>query len=111
MFIDESFCGCGGDVKLNNRKASRVLFFDILFAEEAVILIGLGIKSLAEKHRLPEFLIKQHMKRNLFFVPPSENLYFLFTVPELDADMHITIPPCHWEFVGDAKGKYFPDSV
>ncbi len=106
MFTDESFCGCGGDVKLNNRKAFRVLLFDIQFTERAMLLIGQGIKSFAEEHSLPEFIIKQHMKNKLYFVPPSENLYFLFNVPELGADMHITIPPCHWSFVGDAKGNY-----
>jgi hypothetical protein len=108
MFIDESFCGCGGGVKLNERNASRVLLFDVLFTQQAMILIGLGIKSFSEKHGLPEGIIKQHMKRNLYFVPPSDHLYFLFKIPEIEADMHISIPPCHWQFVGDAKEKYIP---
>ncbi len=105
MFIDESMCGCGGEVKLNDRRTSRVSLFEVVFTEKAMILIGLGIKKLAAKHGLPEGIIKQHMKGNLYTAPPSENLYFLFHVPEIDADMHITIPPCHFEFVGSQSNN------
>ena len=107
MFLDESMCGQSVEVKLNERKTSRVQLWDIHFTEKAMILIGLGIKDISSKYKIPEGIIKLRMKGNLFFAPPSENLYFLFHVPELDADMHITIPPCHWSFVGDAKQKYF----
>lgn len=99
MFIDESMCGCGGNVKLNEREASRISLFDVHFEREAMILIGLGIKKLAAMHGLPEGIIKMHMKGNLFNAPPSKHLYFLFNVPEIDADMHISIPPCHWKLI------------
>ena len=99
MFIPDSMCGCA-EVKLNERKAVRVSLFDVQFKREAIILIGMGIKKLAAKHGLPEGIIKQHMKGNLFIAPPSKHLYFLFHVPEIEADMHISIPPCHFDFVG-----------
>ncbi len=99
MFIDESMCGCGGTVKLNDREASRVSLFDIYFEKEAMILIGLGIKKISVMYGLPEGIIKQHMKGNLFNAPPSNHLYFLFNIPEIDADMHISIPPCHWKYI------------
>ncbi|CCO22169.1 hypothetical protein [Maridesulfovibrio hydrothermalis] len=101
MFIDEKMCGCGGDVKLNDRMTSRISLMDVYFTQEAMIRIGLGIKKLAITHGLPEGIIKQHMKGNLFNAPPSKHLYFLFHVPELEADMHITIPPCHWKYIGE----------
>ncbi|MFW5499452.1 MULTISPECIES: hypothetical protein [unclassified Maridesulfovibrio] len=100
MFIPDSMCGCAAEIKLNNRDAMRVSLFDVQFTPQAMILIGMGIKKLAAKHGLPEGIIKEHMKGNLFIAPPSKNLYFLFRVPELDADMHITIPPCHFELLG-----------
>lgn len=99
MFIPESMCGCAPEVKLNDRETLRISLFDVRFTNKAMILIGMGIKKLAAKHGLPEGIIKQHMKGNLFIAPPSENLYFLFHVPEIDADMHITIPPCHFEWL------------
>jgi len=99
MFIPDSMCGCA-EVKLNERKAIRISLFEVQFKKEAMILIGMGIKKLAAKHGLPEGIIKAHMKGNLFIAPPSKHLYFLFHLPEIDADMHISIPPCHFDFVG-----------
>ncbi|WP_432737593.1 hypothetical protein [Maridesulfovibrio sp. FT414] len=99
MFLDESMCGCGGKVQLNQRMARRVSLFEVHFKQEAMVLIGMGIKKLSAMHGLPEGIIKKHMKGNLFTAPPSKHLYFLFHVPEIDADMHIAIPPCHFDFL------------
>lgn len=95
MFIPDSMCGCA-EVKLNDRETLKVSLFDVQFTQKAMILIGMGIKKMAARHGLPEGIIKQHMKGNLFMAPPSKSLYFLFHVPEIDADMHITIPPSHF---------------
>jgi len=100
MFIPESMCGCSAETKLNNREAVRISLFEVNFNRKAMILIGMGIKKLAAKHGLPEGIIKEHMKGNLYIAPPSKHLYFLFHVPEIDADMHISIPPNHFDFIG-----------
>ncbi|NDV25533.1 hypothetical protein [Desulfovibrio sp. JC010] len=100
MFIPDSMCGYSAEVKLNEREAVKISLFEVQFTQKAMILIGMGIKKLAAKHGLPEGIIKEHMKGNLFIAPPSQHLYFLFHVPEIDADMHIAIPPCHYYFVG-----------
>ncbi|WP_319778895.1 hypothetical protein [Maridesulfovibrio sp.] len=100
MFIPDSMCGCSEEVMLNHREALRISLFEVHFKREAMILIGLGIKKLAAMHGLPEGIIKKHMNGNLFIAPPSQHLYFLFHVPEIDADMHIAVPPCHYDFVG-----------
>lgn len=99
MFIPDSMCGCA-QVKLNEREAVKISLFEVHFNREAMILIGMGIKKLAAKHGLPEGIIKQHMKGNLYIAPPSKHLYFLFSVPEIEADMHISIPPNHFDLLG-----------
>jgi len=100
MFIPESLspCACRRDVLLNGRKASRVALHAVQFTARGMALIGLGMQALAQRHGLPLELIRDRMKNNLYAVPPSESLYFLFQVPELDADMHVEIPPAHWRF-------------
>ncbi|WP_246298914.1 hypothetical protein [Desulfolutivibrio sulfodismutans] len=88
----------GVEVYLNGRKATRVGLFDVAFNAEAVRLIGGGILTLSREFGLPIPIIKKAMAGNLFIVPPSESLYFLFQIEELEADLHVEIPPMYWRF-------------
>lgn len=90
---------CTSQVMLNGRPARRVALHTIQFTMQGMILIGQGMQALADRHGLPVQLLRDSMKYNLFTVPPSESVYFLFNVPELDADMHVAIPAAHWRFV------------
>ncbi len=112
MFKTESMCvattqatdgNIQGNIYLNGRKALRVALSEVLFNAEAVRLIGAGILTLSRDFGLPVPLIKKAMSGNLFIVPPSESLYFLFQVDELEADMHVEIPPMYWRFAAPVR--------
>ena len=90
---------CTSRVVLNGSPARRVALHTIQFTVQGMVLIGQGMLALADRHGLPVQLLRDRMKYSLFTVPPSESLYFLFHVPELDADMHVEIPAVHWRFV------------
>jgi hypothetical protein len=108
MLKNENLCVCnmseitdrdnGPEVYLNGRKATRVALHEVVFNAEAVRLIGAGILTLSREFGLPVPIIKQAMAGNLFIAPPSESLYLLFSVEELEADMHVEIPPMYWRF-------------
>ncbi|MDQ7830862.1 MAG: hypothetical protein RDU30_03950 [Desulfovibrionaceae bacterium] len=108
MLKNENLCVCaeasaparqaGPEVYLNGRKATRVGLFEVAFNAEAVRLIGGGILTLSREFGLPIPIIKKAMAGNLFIVPPSESLYFLFQIKELEADLHVEIPSMYWRF-------------
>ncbi len=107
MFKTENMCVANtqatdgniqGNIYLNGRKALRVALSEVQFNAEAVRLIGAGILTLSREFGLPAPIIKKAMAGNLFIVPPSESRYFLFQVDELEADMHVEIPPMYWRF-------------
>ncbi|WP_256128251.1 hypothetical protein [Desulfolutivibrio sulfoxidireducens] len=93
----------GVDVFLNGRKATRLALSEVVFNAEAVRLIGAGILTLSRDFGLPVPIIKKAMAGNLFIVPPSESLYFLFQIDELEADMHVEIPPMYWRFAAPVR--------
>lgn len=108
MLKNENLCVCadqsaparqaGPEVCLNGRKATRVALHEVVFNAEAVRLIGAGILTLSREFGLPVPIIKRAMAGNLFIAPPSESLYLLFSLDELEADMHVEIPPMYWRF-------------
>ena len=103
MFRPDSFAAGAGErlVFLNGRVARRVGFFEVRFTVAGMRLIGEGILAVAGEFGLPEGLVRLRMKGNLFAVPPSPSLYFLFHLPEIEADMHIEIPPVYWSLATD----------
>lgn len=105
MFKHDAMCAGAHDtgIFLNGRPATRVGLLDVRFHAEALRLIGAGILSVAAEYGIPEALLKRRMAGNLFIVPPSESLYFLFRVDELEADMHIEIPKTYWRLAEAEK--------
>lgn len=101
MFIPDSLapCACERPVFLNGRPVRRVALHDVQFTTQGMALLGLGMLAMAERHGLPVELLRDRMKNNLYAAPPSDSLYFLFQIPELEADMHIEVPGTHWRFV------------
>ncbi len=100
MFQPEHYAaGVGGgeeSVFLNGRPAERVDLFSVRFSLEGMRRIGEAILAVAEAYGLPEGLIRKRMAGRLFKAPPSPSLYFLFHMPEVEADMHVEIPPVYW---------------
>lgn len=100
MFMHESLCSCakGAPVALNGREARRVSLGEVSFTAQGMRMLGQGMIAASLEYGLPMQMLKDAMKGNLFLVPPSSSLYFLFHVQELDADMHIEIPVEFWRF-------------
>lgn len=101
MFIPDSLtpCACDRLVLLNGRPTRRVALHAVQFTAQGMALIGEGMLDLADRHGLPVEFVRDRMKNTLYAAPPSESLYFLFRLPELDADVHVEIPNTHWRFV------------
>jgi hypothetical protein len=101
MFMHESLspCACKQEVQLNGRSAKRVGLDQVQFTPQGMRMIGEGVLAVANEYGIPPQLVKERMKGNLFLVPPSQSLYFLFQIPELEADMHLEIPTRYWRFV------------
>ncbi|MBI4804830.1 MAG: hypothetical protein HY795_06310 [Desulfovibrio sp.] len=100
MFIPDSLspCACKRTVTLNGRTAIRVALHTVQFTTQGMAAIGLGMIEMSRTYGIPLGIIRNAMKKNLYSAPPSDSLYFLFHLKELDADMHIEIPPHLWRF-------------
>lgn len=98
-------CACKPETTLNGREAIPVGLHQVRFTDQGMRMIGQGILALSREHGLPVRLITERMKRQLFAVPPSHSLYFLFHLPELEADMHVEIPQAHWQFIRPDTGE------
>lgn len=101
MFTHESLspCACKREVLLNGRPARRVGLDQVQFTPQGMRMIGEGLLTVANEYGIPPQLVKERMKGNLFLAPPSTSLYFLFQLPELEADMHLEIPERYWRFI------------
>jgi hypothetical protein len=104
MFRPEQYAAGAGlgeeSVSLNGREAHRLRLFSVRFSADGMRLIGEAILAVSREYGLPVGLIRARMAGNLYSVPPSPSLYFLFQVPEIEADMHIEIPPAYWRWTG-----------
>jgi len=108
MFMHESLCACASEqrVTLNGRQARRLGLDEASLTAQGMRMLGEGMLAVSEEFGLPLPMLKDAMKGNLFLVPPSSSLYFLFRIPELDADMHIEIPAEFWRFNQPEFGAY-----
>ncbi|HML53944.1 MAG TPA: hypothetical protein PKC79_07605 [Solidesulfovibrio magneticus] len=104
MFRPEQYApgaGVGEElVYLNGRPASAIRLHSVRFSADGMRMIGEAILAVAQEYGLPEGLIRRRMAGRLYSVPPSPSLYFLFHMPEIEADMHIEIPPAYWRWTG-----------
>ncbi len=104
MFRPEQYApgaGVGEElVYLNGRPANAIRLHSVRFSADGMRMIGEAILAVAQEYGLPEGLIRRRMAGRLFSVPPSPSLYFLFHMPEIEADMHMEIPPTYWRWTG-----------
>ncbi len=105
----EKFMSCSKDlsdfaafgaetVYLNGRKAYNIPLHLVQFTEEGMRTIGRGILDISEHYGLPYSRLKELMRSSLYLVPPNPGLFFLFQIPELDADVHVNLPQKFWRF-------------
>lgn len=104
MFRPEQYAPGAGvgeeSVFLNGRPANVIRLQSVRFSAAGMRMIGEAILAVAREYGLPEGIIRQRMAGRLYSVPPSPSLYFLFHMPEIEADMHIEIPPAYWRWTG-----------
>ena len=104
MFRPEQYAPGAGvgeeSVFLNGRPAHAIRLHSVRFSVDGMRMIGEAILAVAQEYGLPEGLIRRRMAGRLYSVPPSPSLYFLFHMPEIEADMHIEIPPAYWRWTG-----------
>lgn len=103
MFYPEDIVSSGKastkqDVYLNNRRAFHVRLHMVQFTQQGMIKIGQFIHDCAERTGFPIFRIKELMHDKMYTVPPNPSLYFLFHIPEMDADVHVEIPKTFWRY-------------
>ncbi len=108
MFMHESLCARGTDhgVLYNGRPAKRLDLGEVRLTAQGMRMLGEGMLAVSAQYGLPLPMLKDAMKGALYLVPPSSSLYFLFQVPELEADMHIEIPAEFWRFNQPDFGAY-----
>lgn len=104
MFRPEQYvpgAGVGEErVFLNGRPAKAIRLHSVRFSADGMRMIGQAILAVSDEYGLPEGLIRRRMAGRLYSVPPSPSLYFLFHMPEIEADMHIEMPPAYWRWTG-----------
>ncbi len=98
-------------VFLNGRKAYRVKLHMVQFTEEGMRKIGQGILDVAERYGVSHARLKELMQDSLYLVPPNPGLYFLFNIPELDADVHVSLPRKFWRFSELAHELELPEPI
>ncbi len=98
-------------VFLNGRKAFRVKLHMVQFTEDGMRKIGQGILDVAERYGLSPARLKELMQDSLYLAPPNPGLYFLFHIPELDADIHVSLPRKFWRFSDLAHELELPETV
>ncbi len=86
------------EVFLNNRAAFQVKLHMVQFTREGMARIGQFIQESAQRFGLHPKRIMELMTDSLYLVPPNPSLFILFTVPELDADVHVEIPRVFWRY-------------
>ncbi|WP_052278958.1 hypothetical protein [Solidesulfovibrio magneticus] len=104
MFRPEQYAPGAGvgeeSIFLNGRPAKAIRLHSVRFSADGMRMIGEAILAVAQEYGLPEGLIRRRMAGRLYSVPPSPSLYFLFHMAEIEADMHIEIPPAYWRWTG-----------
>lgn len=93
----------GMDVGNTQQTAHRVYLDEVSFTREAMYTLGLAVKEVAERVGVfPREIIKK-LKGHMYWDERTENLFIVFPVPEIEADMMVEIPRDHWWFK-DAGG-------
>lgn len=109
MFCPQDLVGLSGSKKnvvlLNGRRAYHVKLHMVQFSQVGMAKIGQLINDIGFRFGLHESKVKELMKDRLYTVPPNPSLYFLFNIPELDADIHAEIPRKFWRYTDMASEK------
>ncbi len=107
MFYPQDAIGITGkesrNVFLNRRKAYHVKLHMVQFTREGMAKLGQFIQESAQHFGLHPKRIMELMVDNLYNVPPNQSLFILFTIPELDADVHVEIPKTFWRLTDFAR--------
>lgn len=102
MFYPKDILGMveteGMNVFFNNRKAYHVKLHMVQFSHDGMVKIGQFIQDAAQRFGLHPMRIKELMADKMYVAPPNQSLYFLFTIPELEADVHVEIPKTFWQY-------------
>lgn len=111
MFCPEDLLGLGGktretNVYLNGRKAYPVKLHMVQFTEQGMAKIGQGLRAVSNRYAIHLNRMKELMMDNMYIVPPNTSLYFLFNIPELNADIHVEIPHKFWRLTDLAKNEF-----
>lgn len=97
------------EVYLNGRRAFPVRLHMVQFTQEGMSKLGQGIRDVARRYGLSVARVKELMSNALYSAPPNTSLYFLFHIPELDADVHVEIPRKFWRLTDLAREQEVPD--
>ncbi len=109
MFCPKDLVGtaraCEDAVYLNGRRARRVRLHEVQFTDDGMRELGRGMRDICLMYDIPYPRLKEAMAGNLYSVPPNAGLYFLFTLPEIEADMHVEIPAKFWRYADPKMEK------
>ncbi|WP_051294788.1 hypothetical protein [Maridesulfovibrio bastinii] len=109
MFCPEDLIGLSSSRKsvvlLNGRQAYHVKLHMVQFSRAGMAKIGQLINDIGYRFGLHESKVKELMKDRLYTVPPNPSLYFLFSIPELEVDVHAEIPRKFWRYTEMASER------
>ncbi len=107
MFCPQDLTGLSGSKKvgvyLNGRRAYHVKLHMVQFNQRGMVKIGQLIQDISHYYGLHVSRVKELMKDTLYTVPPNPSLYFLFHIPELEADVHAEVPRAFWRYTEMAR--------
>jgi hypothetical protein len=92
----------GKNMFSNIDNATRVQLHMVQFTHEGMLRLGQFIQDAARRLGLPLTRIKESMADTMYVVPPGGRLVFLFSVPELEADVHVELPKKFWRYADAA---------
>ena len=79
-------------------KAVRIALLDVELSANARQTIGLAVKEIAARTRVPEQDLAARMQGEVYWRPDLDHLLFVMATPEIDAVMYVEIPSAHWRF-------------
>lgn len=102
MFCPQDLVGLSSKSKvgvyLNGRRAYKVKLHMLQFTQKGMAEIGRLINDISYRFGLHPSEVRHFMKDRLYNIPPNPSLYFLFSLPQFDVDIHAEIPRSLWRY-------------